>query len=98
MRRLDGIDSVRDDALLVTSELVSSAVLRAGCDPREEIEVVADLLPDGVRIAVAQPRPRPQLGEPFFLAGLGLRLVEALAQAWGVEGHGQPRLWAELAV
>ena len=47
------IQPVRDDALLVTTELVSNAVLHAGCDPRQEIEVVAELVGQAVRITVA---------------------------------------------
>lgn len=104
LRRLEGIDAVREDALLLTSELVSSAVLRTGCDPREAIEVVADLVPNGIRISVAdvpESRQGPRLGgsdDAYLPAGLGLRLVDAIARRWGVDSRGDAQLWAELAV
>lgn len=101
---LEAIEPIRDDALLLASELVSSAVLRAGCDPQGQIELVADLVPSGVRIAVAEvddptSRRAPAEAEaPYLPAGLGMRLVTAIARQWGVERNGRPRLWAELAV
>ncbi len=104
MSRLHAIDAVREDALLLTSELVSSAVLRVGCNPSEEIEVVADLVPNGVRIAVADV-PASRRGselrtsvEAYLPPGLGLGLVEAVARRWGVDRRERARLWAELAV
>jgi anti-sigma regulatory factor (Ser/Thr protein kinase) len=103
VRQLPGIDAIREDALLVASELVSNAVLWAGCDPTEEIEVVADRIPNGIRIAVADvgraDRP-PDFGAPnaASLGELGLRLLDTIAWRWGIERRGQLSLWAELAL
>jgi anti-sigma regulatory factor (Ser/Thr protein kinase) len=41
-----------EDALLVASELATNAVLRAGADAEGEFELLAELIPDGIRIAV----------------------------------------------
>ncbi len=41
-----------EDALLVVSELATNAVLRAGADAGGEFELLAELIPEGIRIAV----------------------------------------------
>lgn len=99
---LDLIKSVRDDALLVASELVTNAVLHSGCDPSEEVEVVAEALPGALRIAVTDPGRsdsapivKPSAGEA---GGVGLRVVDALARRWGTERREGRRVWAELAL
>ena len=97
------IQPVRDDAVLVTSELVSNAVLHAGCDPNDQIELVAELMPQAVRISVVDVArsgraPRVDDSREFGLGGLGLRLVEKLARRWGTERNHFLRVWAELAV
>jgi anti-sigma regulatory factor (Ser/Thr protein kinase) len=99
---LDAIEAVRDDALLVASELVTNAVVHSGCDPSEEVEVVAELIPQGLRIAVTDvgrsgstPVPRPHYPGP---GGVGLRLVEALARRWGTQRQTGTQVWVELAL
>lgn len=98
---LDVIGPVRDDALLVASELVTNAVLHSGCDPSEEVEFVAELLPGTLRIAVTDPgrsgrAPAPQ---PNYTGrgGFGLRAVAAIARRWGTERQTGRLVWAELA-
>jgi anti-sigma regulatory factor (Ser/Thr protein kinase) len=100
---LDGIDVVREEARLVTTELVANAVLHGGGGPDDEIELVAERVPAGIRIAVidrggSDTEPHlsakdPRSGE----GGLGLRLVESLSQRWGIERLERLRVWAELA-
>jgi anti-sigma regulatory factor (Ser/Thr protein kinase) len=96
------IEPVRDDVLLVASELVTNAVLHSGCTPGEELALVAKLIPGGLEIAVTDPgrsdttpTPRPSYAGP---GGVGLRIVEALARRWGTERRHGRRVWAELAL
>jgi anti-sigma regulatory factor (Ser/Thr protein kinase) len=100
---LDAIETVRDDALLLASELVSNAVLHAGCDSGDTIEMIAELEPRTLRITVvdvARPGDTPALREgPITgIGGMGLRLVHTLAQRWGIQRGRQLKVWAELAV
>ena len=94
---------VRDDALLVVSELASNAVLHSGSAPGDELEVLAVRIPDGVRIAVRDgghsgrvPVRRPRA--PLEPGGMGLRVVETIARRWGSERGGGLSVWAELAL
>lgn len=79
-------DEVRDTAELLTSELVTNALLHAGTDLTVHIESCDG---DGsVRIAVDDGSDRaPQLGDPNGedLGGRGLPLVASLATRWGWE-------------
>ncbi len=97
---LDVIKPVRTDALLIASELVTNAVLHSGCDPSDEVEVVAETLPGGLRLEVTDPGRSgcaPTLKPPTEEAGgVGLRIVAELARRWGVERRGGTRVWAEL--
>jgi anti-sigma regulatory factor (Ser/Thr protein kinase) len=100
---LASIEHVRDDALLVTSELVSNAVLHAGCNPNDRIELVAELVPEAVRntvVDVGRSDRAPRVGNSadIGLGGLGLRLVEKIARRWGTDRNHLVRVWAELAV
>ncbi|MBL3666914.1 SpoIIE family protein phosphatase [Streptomyces sp. M2CJ-2] len=85
-----GFADVIDDAVVLTSELVTNAVVHAGTS--------ADLLclrsDDGVRIEVADRYPEREvplqgsaatMGSPDREGGRGLQLCAALADRWGVE-------------
>ena len=103
LRALAAIDLVRDDAILVASELVSNSVMHGGCDPGEEIEVLAQLEPDALRLTITDrgssgqiPTPRgPEYRGP---GGMGLRVVDALARRWGSEHRNGTTVWAELSL
>jgi anti-sigma regulatory factor (Ser/Thr protein kinase) len=99
---LDAIKPVRNDALLVASELVTNAVLHSGCHPSEQLEVVAETLPGGLRIVVTDPgrSDRAPKLKPSFVGpgGNGLRVVDALARRWGTERREGLRVWAELSL
>jgi anti-sigma regulatory factor (Ser/Thr protein kinase) len=92
-------DEVVEAALLLTSELVTNAVLHAA----GTINVDVDLDLTAVRVEVADgstepPAPRdPGPDEP---SGRGLHLVEAMARAWGVEQEREDGkvVWFELDV
>lgn len=85
-----GFADIVDDAVVLTSELVTNAVVHAG--------TAADVLclrsDDGVRIEVSDRYPERELplqsaavamGSPDREGGRGLQLCAALAGRWGVE-------------
>ena len=74
---------LRGEAELLTSELVTNAVTHG----EGLITVAVECETDAVAVAVGDASPtRPQAQEPRADAahGRGLRIVEALAGAWGV--------------
>jgi anti-sigma regulatory factor (Ser/Thr protein kinase) len=92
--------NVREDALLVVSELVTNAVRHGS----PEVELCLCLLPDRVRIAVYDggdalpvvPSANPSIDRP---TGRGLLIVAATASDWGVtrsEGRTGKTVWVEL--
>jgi anti-sigma regulatory factor (Ser/Thr protein kinase) len=93
-----GCDDLVDDALLLTSELVTNAVIHA----TGAVALHAELHDDGLRVAVhdqapdlATPRPRPVDAEEH---GRGLAIVEQVAAAWSseVRSGGGKVTWFEL--
>jgi signal transduction histidine kinase len=82
-----------EDVALIISELVSNSV-RHSSGP--EVEVTIELSADSIRIEVRD-------SGPCFSAdvdradGLGLKIVEKLSSAWGIDGTDGCRVWAELA-
>jgi anti-sigma regulatory factor (Ser/Thr protein kinase) len=103
LRGLDAIDPVRDDAILVASELVSNAVLHAGADPSEEIELIAEVGRSALRLVVTDPghserMPTVRGSEYCGPGGRGLRVVEALARRWGRERRRGTVVWVELSL
>jgi anti-sigma regulatory factor (Ser/Thr protein kinase) len=85
-----------DDATLLVSELVTNAVKYG---PEEQIRLIVDDDGERTRFTVhdAGRGPLPEIrdeGDPAP-GGHGLRLVDALADRWGVE-RGSTRVWFEL--
>ncbi len=91
-------DALCDDALLLTSELVTNAVLHG----RSEVCVEVGVADGRVRVAVVDEnsrRPAPVPEDPDALDGRGLALVDALADRWGVEERsGGKAVWFELGL
>ncbi|MEV7346404.1 SpoIIE family protein phosphatase [Streptomyces sp. NPDC093544] len=97
-----GFADIVDDAVVLTSELVTNAVVHAG--------TAADVLclrsDDGVRIEVADRYPEREIplqgmavnmGSPDSEGGRGLQLCAALANRWGVEyTPTQKQVWFQL--
>jgi serine phosphatase RsbU (regulator of sigma subunit)/anti-sigma regulatory factor (Ser/Thr protein kinase) len=85
-----GVDEV-DDAMLLTSELVTNAIVHAGT----EVEVVCETLGGQVRVEVHdrhQARRIPVPGDQ--VSGRGLLFPETLAISWGVTyGQGDKQVW-----
>lgn len=99
---VEDLAPVRDEALLVASELVTNAVLHSGCRADDWLDVEVDRDGEAVLICVADPgassgevRPRED-PRPDRAGGWGLTLVSRLARRWGAERDGGQRVWAEL--
>lgn len=72
-----------DTACLLTSELVTNALVHSGTP----VELVVDL--DKARLAIevidaSTDSPIPRHAEPLATGGRGLAMVEHLADSWGV--------------
>jgi anti-sigma regulatory factor (Ser/Thr protein kinase) len=86
---------LRDDALLLTSELVANALkhgkgvvtLRVAREPRDLLVEVADQGHGAIKMA-----PKPS-----SLGGWGLRVVDEVAADWGVR-PGSTRVWFRLSL
>lgn len=85
-----GYADVVDDAVVLTSELVTNAVVHAGTSA----DVLCLRTEDGVRVEVADRYPEREipiqgtglsLGSPDRENGRGLLLCAALASRWGIE-------------
>ena len=92
-----GRSDLIDDASLVATELATNAVLHA----RTGFTIALWRCSEGtIRVAVRDAglgRPRPRRAGPLEGSGRGLRLVEALATAWGTDLLPDGKLvWAEL--
>jgi len=78
---------IADAAELVTSELVTNAVVHAGTD----IDVSIELCPDRVRVEVADGSPHLPRSRRYGTSagtGRGLVMVEELTDEWGVSRRG----------
>ncbi len=88
-------------SLLVT-ELITNAVrhgrVREGTNIVLHLGVVddglvhVDVINDGPKFVPAARTPEPEAAA----GGLGLRLVDKLAERWGVEGDGTTRVWLQV--
>lgn len=85
-----GFADVVDDAVVLTSELVTNAVVHAGT----HAEVLCLRSEDGVRVEVSDRYPEREvpvqtsplpMGSPDREGGRGLQLCAALATRWGVD-------------
>ncbi|MFI6645051.1 SpoIIE family protein phosphatase [Streptomyces sp. NPDC050504] len=97
-----GYSDVVDDATVLTSELVTNAVVHAGTTA----DVLCLRLDDAVRVEVADHYPEREIplqssahsvGSPDSENGRGLLLCAALASRWGVEyTPTQKQVWFQL--
>ena len=89
-----------ETAILLTSELVSNALLHA----RTEVDLLLVMASSAVRVEVhdgnASPPGLPASPAPLdATTGRGLLMVDALAGRWGVDGTGDGKtIWFELPV
>lgn len=93
---------VRDDVLLVSSELVG-LVVRDNRIDGAVLRFGAELVERGVMLQVQAPcatdAEADRDGDGRFSARrLGLQVIDRLAERWDVERNGWVRAWAVLAV
>lgn len=94
--------TLRDDVLLLVTELVSNAVLHAGAGPEHPLHVQLLRGPRWLVVTVADEGPgfsrHPTLERHNESGGLGLFLVDQIADRWGVESTAVgARVWFEMA-
>ena len=91
---------VIDDAVLLTSELVTNAMRHARLPPSVSMQLLIRVEPDSIRIDVADEgigfsrASVPLQGGPE--GGWGLVLVDLLADRWGVTRNQPNLVWFEL--
>ena len=93
--------TVRSDALIVLSELVTNSVRHARAPAGAPVTVTAELTDRVLRLEVADAghdrrfaRRRPDLERG---GGFGLQLVERLSQRWGIAEAEGTVVWCEFA-
>lgn len=94
--RANGADGATEVCLLLTSELVTNALLYARSDVVLRVLINAPM----VRISVHDDSPVPPVArssQTEDTSGRGLALVEGLANDWGVTLNGQGKeVWFEV--
>jgi len=93
---------VAEEIELLTSEVVTNAIRHARADPLAEVILRVDASDDHVRVEVLNPGPSFDPPVPSIPGvsgtGLGLFLVDALADAWGVDREGpRTKVWFEVS-
>jgi anti-sigma regulatory factor (Ser/Thr protein kinase) len=95
----DAIASVFDTVALLVTELVTNAVRHGKADMVDLALVAA---PDRVRVEIAHAGPSFQPPAPprrrFSDGGLGLLLVDRLADRWGVTENDHTAVWFEVGL
>jgi anti-sigma regulatory factor (Ser/Thr protein kinase) len=94
--------STMHDLQLLTTELITNAVLHACVDESDTLELRVAATMAGLRVSITDPGastlPTVQPLDPSVPGGMGLYLVEQLSSKWGVERtrRGETRVWFEL--
>ena len=93
---------VAEEIELLTSEVVANAIRHARVDPLGEVILRVHASNDHVRVEVLNPGPSFDPPVPSIPGvsgtGLGLFLVDALADAWGVDREGpRTKVWFEIS-
>jgi hypothetical protein len=89
-------------ALLMASELIAVYVQDVEPNPRARLELMIRVTPERVRVEVGGPQPDVSpddlmhSSETPSLGGMGLRIVDRMADAWGVQGDHDTSIWFEL--
>ena len=94
--------AVREDAMLVVSELVTNSLRHADFDGGGAITLVVVVAAGASRVEVWDPGPGVRPGQrrlpgPGARGGRGLFLVQEVADRWGVERRDGAAVWAELS-
>jgi anti-sigma regulatory factor (Ser/Thr protein kinase) len=101
LERADRIGWMMGDVMLVASELVTNAVRHSGCLPSHSVRVTAGVGAERVRLLVCDPGVSGRLAttrqpSEFGDGGMGLMIVDQLADRWGTERVDGYRVWAEM--
>jgi hypothetical protein len=89
-------------ALLMTSELIAVYVADIEPDPAARLRLTIRVTPHRVRIEVGgrapdvSPDALLHSRETPSLGGMGLQIVERMADGWGIEGANGATMWFEL--
>jgi anti-sigma regulatory factor (Ser/Thr protein kinase) len=89
-------------ALLMTSELIAVYVADIEPDPAARLRLSIRVTPERVRIEVGGRAPDVSLDtllhsqETPSLGGMGLQIVERMADDWGIGGDHGTTMWFEL--
>jgi anti-sigma regulatory factor (Ser/Thr protein kinase) len=89
-------------ALLMTSELIAVYVADIEPDPAARLRLAIRVTPERVRIEVGgrapdvSPDTLLHSRETPSLGGMGLQIVERMADGWGIEGANGATMWFEL--
>jgi anti-sigma regulatory factor (Ser/Thr protein kinase) len=94
-------DDVRQDVMLVISELVSNAVKHASPLPGDKVAVACAINEDCLHIEITDggslTRPSPEVATIFALGGRGLDIVRMISREWGVSQDGDSvTVWADV--
>lgn len=97
-------EATMHDLHLLTTELVTNAVVHAGAGASDTIELGAASAADALRVWVTDPgrgtdSPHVEELDLEVPGGMGLYLVEKISSRWGAErlDSGANRVWFELA-
>ena len=94
--------TLRDDLMLLLTEVVTNAVLHSGAREGDAIEIDMRERPESIYVIVTDPgngfeRPRRLEPDHRTTGGLGLVLVDRLARAWGTRHDASGSIvWFEL--
>lgn len=95
-------EDVRQDAMLVMSELVSNAVKHGAPLSDGDVRVCWSIDKDCLHLEItdggAATRPNPAVATVFALGGRGLDIVRMVSRQWGVTEDGESvTVWADIA-
>lgn len=92
-------DEQAADAVLLISEVVTNAVRHGSEDPQRSVVVSARIADGVLRVDVEDEGGGFKAEDaylPRVVGGWGLRIVDQLADRWGVATRGSHRVWFEL--
>jgi anti-sigma regulatory factor (Ser/Thr protein kinase) len=94
----EGIDpDLNHTVCLLTSEVVTNAVVHAGLKGEDKIVLAARMAPEFVRVEVRDPGSGFDPDVRHDASGYGLRMVDMLASRWGVDRDEKGcRVWFEV--
>ena len=94
------LDDVRSEVDLLVSELITNSVLHSGASHGATIELVATAATDTVRIEVYDEGPGfdpiAEARRQHDVGGYGLKLVDMIANRWGISKGARARVWFEI--